>query len=57
LLSDEIGRMKKYADRASAASLFPQSNDFEEGEMDVASVGRVRDAIVELGRHDEENYL
>jgi hypothetical protein len=49
--------MKNYAARASAASLFPQSNDFEEGEMDVASVGRVRDAIVELGRHDEENYL
>jgi hypothetical protein len=49
--------MKNYAARASAASLFPRSNDFEEGEMDVASADRVREAIVELGRHDEEKYL
>ncbi len=49
--------MTNYAARASAASLFPQTNDFEEGEMDVASAGRVREAIVELGRHDEEKSL
>jgi hypothetical protein len=57
LLSDEIRAGESYAARASAASLFPWSNDVEDGEMDVASAGRVREAIVELGRNDEEKSI